>query len=265
MARRRRIDSTVVIEPGKPVITIAELNGIMSDALVIYATEELNAQVDLGNNVYTVIVDGVFRGNNRDAVNQAQRKVAFDFIFGAIDVAIQVLKQEYQKAILRFVTDEPKAMFDGRPLGASTASELVANVRIFYLAKGKPAVDVTSSSDIKSFSPGDQIIMTANIPESWLSNSYKLRFRKPAGSSSGAVGFHGRTARAIRRKLRLSRAIVPGMSKRQQTSPLLVRAGFSRVAARLLGLTEKTAGRAAILYGHPVIFLRYNPRFANAS
>jgi hypothetical protein len=226
-------------------VDIPEFFGAVRFALKTWTDEELDEQISLGNDQYTVMVDGSVRPSRTDFA-LVQKTIRIDFLRSAVDLAIAEMKRLFATEIRNFVvsTGAPRVTLRGIPslrLDSNVGSELVTNIRVWHGSKDGGVTEVTNSSEIKQFQVGDYVMMTPATNLVWLANSPLLRFK-----DSSRKGFLGKAAASIRRKMRITKS----------SSSISVQAGFSRQIASVMGLTVENSGRNALLYGQPVLYIR---------
>lgn len=231
---------------GLAEVDIPEFLGAVRFTLKTWTDEELDAQIAIGNDQYTVVVDGQTRPD-RSAFALVQKTIRLDFLRSAVDLAIAELRRLFADAIRSFVIDAKAPTITlargAKPIriGSSVGGELVSHIRVWHGKKDGQITEVTGADQIDKFEVGDFVMMTPSTNLVWLANSPLLRFKDQSHK-----GFLGAAAGHIRRKLRVTK----------RSSSISVQAGFSRQIAQVMGLTVENSGRNALQYGQPVIYVR---------
>lgn len=232
------------LSEGKSSLTIDELAETLQVVLAATMTVELNNQISIGNDKFVVIVDGKLAPATPASFASVKRRIVIDFILSAAEIAIAEMKRIFSAAIRGYVVDANAPYALKTKLGSAVGSQLSGLIRVFYGKENGQVTEVSSAGEVKTFEYGDFLMLTPDLPLGWLANSPLLRTKKPSSRSN--VGYFGVAARRIRRKLRGSR----------RTTSIRVQAGFSKRVGGFVGNTEANSGKAAMRYGHPVIYIR---------
>lgn len=200
-------------------IDIREMFTQMRVALHEESNKELDEQISIGNNVYTVAIDGR-AASGRSAIQSALKSVRLNFPLVAVDVALAVMKRELENAI--------------RKTTKTRTGKLFSSVRLWYGGNDKPIREVTSTAEIAEFVPGDFVVMYPVIEYGVYVNT--------AVSQATGTGFMGRAAKRIRSIIR-----------QKKTS-----AGLSIYIQHSMRIAKIVGGDAAqAKYGVPVMYVKW--------
>jgi len=166
-----------------------------------------------GTMVYATEVDGKI-GNSRNDFQLARRKIIVRFVANSIHVAVGELARLLKKNLNS----------RGSTQKWINIPEAESHVRVFYGGLNKPITEVSGTSGIPNFLPGDIIMLTSALSSNVYSNVGKY----------GARGAMKHAADAIRRKLRLTK----------RASALVVRAERSRAVYSRMVSSREWATRA---------------------
>ncbi|MFZ9372059.1 MAG: hypothetical protein ACO25M_09330 [Limnohabitans sp.] len=200
-------------------IDIPQFLDFMAKKLQETANEELDNQIRLGQTVFTTAVDGR-AVSSRAAIASAKRNVRINFPLSQVDLALAIMQRELERAIAQTTTRR--------------TGKLEGSVRVWYGGNDKPTREVTGTSEIEEFLPGDFVVLYAAAP-------YAAYVNYAVAKSKGK-GFVGRAAQRIRSAIR----------QKKTSAGLSIYAQHSKRIANMIG------GEATKLdYGVPVIYIKW--------
>jgi hypothetical protein len=184
---------------------------------------------------YTVTIDNA-PAAGREAIDLATKSVRINFVQSTVNLAADILITEMQRAI----GDRTPPWY--------ASKNLSTQVLLFYGKRDGGVTRLNSSSEIKTFLPGDFVMVVPDSPYQAYANTSG---KGPAGGGKkhGFGGFMGLAARRIRSRLAIG-------SKR--TSALFIGAVRSRAVYRNLGPTDNGRPVTKPNWGAWCIIVRYN-------
>lgn len=148
---------------------------------------------------YSIAIDGVKQVDLQDVIH-ARRKVQITFIQAAVDMALAELVTIMRNNMKRYGPTNDWMSF----------TRVRAHIRVVHITKEGRVNTLSTGGKVVDFKPGEVVFLTPIYPTQVYANATKY----------GARGFMAKTARAILRKLKLTK----------KTSPISVRAERSRPA-----------------------------------
>lgn len=147
--------------------------------MVDEANLNLDEQIDLGNSMYTTLVDSR-AVPGRNYIGKARKSIKFNFLAGAVDLAIGIMARMLHLSIKLKVKN-------ARP-------ELHSDFTVMYGNKKDGYKRINTYADLEEFQPGDVVMIYPNVDYQVYLNYYATQRTKR--------GFFGEAARRIRSRIR---------------------------------------------------------------
>jgi hypothetical protein len=188
------------------------------------ANVELDKQIQLGNDTYATFIDGR-PAVGRSAIPTAKYKVRFNFLAASVTLAIDIMRQELERAIRRTTIKR--------------TGHLSNAISIYYGSADGSFVNVSNVNEITHFKAGDYVALVpeteyAGVVNHWVRQHGKRgfmgqaaqRIRRAVGSSTarGAVGI----SVSARFSMSLAERLVTGSSRLKGYGLPYIRIGLKR-------------------------------------